>query len=353
MILTIIGARPQFIKTAVVSKALLNAGLEEKIIHTGQHYDDKMSHIFWEELNIPKPEINLNIGSANHGLQTAKMIEQIEKFILGSEKKINAVLLYGDTNSTLAGAIVAPKLHIPVIHVEAGLRSFNNKMPEEINRIITDKISDMLFCSSEKSVSQLEKEGITKNVFNVGDVMQDAFINFGKTAEAKFKLKTIIPFAKGEYNLLTLHRPSNTDDTEILQKIISAFEKINKPTILPVHPRVKDKIKKITLPKTLNVISPLSYFEMITVLKNCNKVFTDSGGLQKEAYWANKDCITIRNETEWIETLENNFNILAGNDPDKIIDAYYKKNNAERTNLYGDGKASEKIAETIKKIYFS
>ncbi len=152
MILTIIGARPQFIKTAVVSKALLNAGLEEKIIHTGQHYDDKMSHIFWEELNIPKPEINLNIGSANHGLQTAKMIEQIEKFILGSEKKINAVLLYGDTNSTLAGAIVAPKLHIPVIHVEAGLRSFNNKMPEEINRIITDKISDMLFCSSEKSI---------------------------------------------------------------------------------------------------------------------------------------------------------------------------------------------------------
>ncbi|MBN2894205.1 MAG: UDP-N-acetylglucosamine 2-epimerase (non-hydrolyzing) [Bacteroidales bacterium] len=352
MILTIIGARPQFVKAAVVSKALKEIGIEEEIIHTGQHYDDKMSSVFWDELNIPKPVINLNIGSGNHGFQTAKMIEQIETFILNSKNKIKAILLYGDTNSTLAGAIVAPKLHIPVIHIEAGLRSFNNKMPEEINRIITDRVSDLLFCSSEKSVLQLKSEGIIQNVYNVGDVMYDAFINFGEIAKAKIKLSDIHKFKKNEYNILTLHRPSNTDENDVLQQIISVFEKINKPTIFPVHPRVSRKIKKMNISDNLKLISPLSYFEMLILLQNANKIFTDSGGLQKEAYWANKDCITIREETEWIETLENDFNILTGNNSDRIIDAYYKKNIKQRTNLYGDGKASEKIVKIIKQKYF-
>ena len=353
MILTIIGARPQFVKAAVVSKALQNIGVNEKIIHTGQHYDDKMSSVFWNELKIPKPVVNLNIGSGTHGYQTAKMIEQIENFILNSKNKIKAILLYGDTNSTLAGAIVAPKLHIPVIHVEAGLRSFNNKMPEEINRIITDRISDLLFCSSDKPILQLKKEGITKNVYNVGDVMQDAFINFGEISEIKLKLSQIIPFEKGKYNLITLHRPSNTDNLETLQKIISTFENIDKPTVFPVHPRIKEKILTIKIPNKLKIISPLSYFEMIMVLKNSFKVFTDSGGLQKEAYWANKDCITIRNETEWVETLDNDFNILTGNNPQKIVDAYYAKIIGKRPNLYGDGKASKKIAKIIKQKYFN
>jgi len=350
MILTVIGARPQFVKAAVVSKALRNTGVKETIIHTGQHYDDKMSSVFWDELKIPKPAINLNIGSGLHGFQTAEMIEQTERFIIMSKKKFRAVLLYGDTNSTLAGAIVAPKLHIPVIHVEAGLRSFNKKMPEEINRIITDRVSDILFCSSEKSVLQLKKEGITKNVYNVGDVMQDAFINFGKIAQKKINLNSLIPFKSGEYNILTLHRPSNTDNNKVLQKIISAFKEIDKPTVFPVHPRIKNKISKINIPDNLKLIAPLSYFEMLIVITHCNKIFTDSGGLQKEAYWANKDCITIRDETEWTETLENNYNILTGDNPEKIINAYFFENKSERPNIYGDGSASQKIAEKIKQF---
>ncbi len=353
MILTIIGARPQFVKAAIVSIALKNIGIEEQIIHTGQHYDDKMSQVFWDELGIPKPAKNLNIGSGNHGQQTAQMIEQIEKFILNSEKKPKALLLYGDTNSTLAGAIVAPKLHIPVIHIEAGLRSFNNKMPEEINRIITDRVADILFCSSEAPVLQLEKEGITNNVFNTGDVMYDAFLHFGKIADTKISLSKIIPFKKGEYNLLTLHRPSNTDDLQTLQKIISTFEDIDLPTIWAVHPRVAAKIKALNIPKNIEIVSPFSYFEMLAVLKNANKVFTDSGGLQKEAYWANKDCITIRNETEWIETLNHNFNTLTGNNPKKIRQAYKKIITPKRPQLYGTGKACEKIAQIIKNKYFS
>lgn len=352
MILTIVGARPQFVKAAVVSKALKECGIHEEIIHTGQHYDDKMSNVFWEELKIPKPAINLGIGSGNHGVQTAKMIEQIENYILNSSKKIKAILLYGDTNSTLAGAIVAPKLHIPVIHVEAGLRSFNNKMPEEINRIITDRVSDILFCSSEKPVQQLKKEGIIKNVYNVGDVMQDAFINFGILAKQKINLSDIHNFNSGEYNVLTLHRPSNTKDSQILQQILAVFNEINKPTFFPVHPRISEKIKTLNIPKQLKIISPLSYFEMLVLINNANKVFTDSGGLQKEAYWANKDCITIRNETEWVETLKNKFNILTGNDSSRIIKAYQYTNMKQRCSLYGDGKSAIKIAEIIKQKFF-
>jgi len=352
MILTIIGARPQFVKAAIVSKALKEAGIKEAIIHTGQHYDDKMSQIFWDELGIPKPTKNLNIGSGSHGKQTAQMIEEIESFILSSEQEIKAILLYGDTNSTLAGAIVAPKLHIPVIHVEAGLRSFNNKMPEEINRIITDRISDILFCSSESPVLQLKKEGIVDNVFNTGDVMYDAFIDFGKLADVKINLSDTIPFAKGKYNLLTLHRPSNTDSLETLQQIISVFADIDLPVVWPVHPRVEGKLSDINVPKNIKITPPLSYFEMLAVLKNANKVFTDSGGLQKEAYWAEKDCITIRDETEWVETLENDFNILTGNDPIKIKEAYNKEISGKRPQLYGDGKSAVKIAEILKKRYF-
>lgn len=352
MILTIIGARPQFVKAAVVSKALSNFHVKEEIIHTGQHYDDKMSQVFWDELKIPKPKLNLNIGSGNHGMQTAKMIIQIEEFIINLKEKVKAVLLYGDTNSTLAGAIVAPKLHIPVIHVEAGLRSFNNKMPEEINRIITDRVSDLLFCSSEKPLLQLKKEGIIDNVYNTGDVMYDAFLDFSEIAEAKMKLPDIISFEKERYNILTLHRPANTDDINILQQIISAFDKIDKPTIWPVHPRISNKLKMISIPENIIITSPFSYFEMLLVLKKSYKVFTDSGGLQKEAYWANKDCITIRNETEWGETLNNGFNILAGNNSNNIIEAYYENNTFKRPQLYGNGKASLKIAEIIKQKYF-
>ena len=352
MILTIIGARPQFVKASVVSRALKDSDIPETIIHTGQHYDDKMSSVFWEELKIPAPAVNLNVGSGTHGKQTAKMIEEIEAYILSLSTVPKAVLLYGDTNSTLAGAIVASKLHIPVIHVEAGLISFNNKMPEEINRIVTDRISDFLFCSSENPVLQLEKEGITKNVYNVGDVMYDAVMIFGKIANRKLQLNEIIPYEAGHYNVLTLHRPANTDDINVLKGIISAFEKIERPTVWPVHPRIKDLIDQLDLPENLKPFSPFSYLQMLTVMQNCNKVFTDSGGLQKEAYWMNKDCITIREETEWIETLNNNHNILTGSDPRKIIEAYSKTINTERPKLYGNGDASQQIARIIKQMYY-
>jgi UDP-GlcNAc3NAcA epimerase len=347
LIITVLGARPQFIKAAVVSAAFKKYNIKETLVHTGQHYDVKMSEVFWKEMHLPKPGINFNIGSGHHGAQTAKMISHLEDYILKLNTEISAMMVYGDTNSTLAGAIVAPKLNIPLIHIEAGLRSFNKSMPEEINRIITDRISDYLFCSSETSVKQLQNEGITKNVFNVGDVMYDAFIAFSGPAEKKKKIIDLLPFKTNEYNLLTLHRPSNTDDPLILQNILNAFKVIDKPTVWPVHPRNKGLLNKIEIPKNILLVSPFSYLEMLVVIQNSYKVFTDSGGLQKEAYWAEKDCITIREETEWVETLENNFNILTGADTQKIIDAYYLTNNNNRPKLYGDGKAADKISNFL------
>ncbi len=349
-VVTILGARPQFVKAAVVSRALAELGINETIIHTGQHYDHAMSGIFWDELGIPSPEINLQVGSSSHGKQTASMLDQIEEFLLKRLQDISALMVYGDTNSTISGALAAAKLHIPVIHVEAGLRSFNKMMPEEVNRILTDHISDLLFCSSELGVNQLKNEGIDKGVFNVGDVMFDALLTFSDIAKFRQKLSGMIPFKNHEYYLATIHRPSNTDNIEHLKGILGAFSEFKKPVVWPVHPRNKAMLESMKLPENLFTIDPQPYFNMLVLLENTELVLTDSGGLQKEAYWKRKPCITLREETEWVETLDNGWNQLTGANQQKISNAIKLKPTAPWKPIYGNGKASESIALEIKRF---
>lgn len=348
-ILTIVGARPQFVKASVVSLAFKNAGIQEDVIHTGQHYDPSMSAVFWDELNIPKPTQNFDVGSGSHAVQTAAIMVELEKYLLSKKSpRYDGILVYGDTNSTVAAALVSSKLHIPLIHVEAGLRSFNKKMPEEVNRIMTDHVSDLLFCSSEIGVKQLEKEGITEGVYNVGDVMYDAVTQFSALAESKLSLRDIIPFDTGNYYLATIHRPSNTDNEAKLEAIISSFAKIDKKVVWPVHPRNNARLNNISLPDNLHIISPLPYLSMLIVLKNSALVFTDSGGLQKEAYWLKKQCITLREETEWVETLEGGWNTLAGHRLNELVSLSTVAPTTPWEPIYGDGEASLKIADIIK-----
>ncbi len=344
-VLTLIGARPQFIKAAVVSKTFLEQGVEEIILHSGQHYDKKMSNVFWEELNIPKPFSNFNIGSGNHGEQTGNIMIQVEKVLL-SNKDIAALMVYGDTNTTLAGALVASKLQIPVIHVESGLRSHNREMPEEINRILTDHISNILFCPSNIAVENLKKEGIVKGVYNVGDVMYDAMKLFIPIAEKKSSIKDIIKHKN--FTLFTLHRPKNTDDFSILSSIINELSIIDSHIYWPVHPRNKKYISELKLPKNIHIIEPLSYFEMLLALKYCKLVITDSGGLQKEAYWSKKPCFTLRESTEWIETLYNNWNTLAT--AGDLLLKIKNSSSGKWVPLYGDGTSSQQIVSIIKKV---
>ncbi|MEM7102346.1 MAG: UDP-N-acetylglucosamine 2-epimerase (non-hydrolyzing) [Bacteroidota bacterium] len=352
MIISIVGARPQFVKAAVVSKAFRENGIPEKIVHTGQHYDTRMSEVFWTELGLPSYDINLEVGSGSHGKQTALMIEKIESYLLACDPLPRAILLYGDTNSTIAGAIAASKIHIPIIHVEAGLRSFNRRMPEEINRIVTDHLSEILFCSSDSPVNQLETEGITKGVYEVGDVMYDAMATFSEIAKSKINLTDVIPFPEGDFALATIHRPSNTDNIDNLNSILSAIAEIGMPCIWPVHPRNKKKIAELDLPSNLYPVEPVSYLEMLILLSHCTKVFTDSGGLQKEAYWMKKPCITLREETEWIETLENGWNVITGSNKSAILDAANNPPDPDSWKpVYGDGRASVRIAEIVKKQY--
>ena len=353
MILTIIGARPQFIKAAVLSNEMKKAGVHEEIIHTGQHYDYKMSEVFFKELGLQGATHNLNIGSANHGIQTGEMLIAIEKIILDEKKNIKAILLYGDTNSTLAGAIAASKLQIPIIHVEAGLRSFNRSMPEEINRIITDHLSSLLFCSSNEAKKQLQLEGITEGVFISGDIMLDAFNIYSEIAENTLEISNILPHdISKNFCLLTIHRPANTDDINKLQEILNALSELTYSIVWPVHPRNKGALKKLRIPKNISLFEPFSYFEMILILKKAKKVITDSGGVQKESYWAKKPCITIRQETEWVETLNNNWNILTSIDKEEITNAVnYEVDTNSWVPLYGDGKAAPIILDIIKKTF--
>ena len=343
-ILTILGARPQFVKAAVVSKALHDKGISETIIHTGQHYDHNMSDVFFDELGIPRPAKNLEAGSGRHGQQTGKMLELIEDFMLSGDRLPRFLMVYGDTNSTIAGALAASKIHVPVIHVEAGLRSFNRKMPEEVNRVLTDHISDLLFCSSDEGVNQLAREGVTKGVHNVGDVMYDAVLTFLAAADAKDS-KPQLP--EGEYAVFTLHRPSNTDNPENLKSILSALGQFEKKVIWPVHPRAKNLLKSHDLPDNLILTDPKPYLEMLLLIRGSSLVITDSGGLQKEAYWQKKRCITVREETEWTETLHGGWNTLTGPNEEKILSALKAKTDTPWTPLYGDGTASRKIAEII------
>lgn len=343
-IVSIIGARPQFIKAAVVSKEIIKRdGIEEVLVHTGQHYDENMSKVFFDELEIPKPDYNLGVGSASHAVQTGEMLIKIEKVLM--DEKPDWVLVYGDTNSTIAGALAATKLHIKIAHVEAGLRSFNKLMPEEINRITTDRISDLLLVPSQNALTLLEKEGLAENSLFVGDVMFDSILFYQKMAEEKSSLQNITD--ENDFYLATVHRAENTDDKERLQNIFSAFSEMDKPVILPLHPRTRSKLDKIEYNDNVKIIEPVSYLEMILLLKNSSKVLTDSGGLQKEAYFMQKPCITLRDETEWIETLNGNWNFIVGTDKDLILEKISVDTFDEQGEYYGDGKAGEKIVNAL------
>ena len=354
-ILTVIGARPQFIKASVVSAAInKTAGLSEEIIHTGQHFDANMSNIFFDQLGIPKPHYQLDINSGSHGSMTGRMLEAIEKICL--ESKPDRLMVYGDTNSTLAGALAASKLHIPVAHIEAGLRSFNMRMPEEINRILTDQVSDILFCPTETAVKNLKNEGFEAKpvqVLNVGDVMQDSSMFFAERAVKGEALKAV---PESNFIVATLHRAENTDDPVRLKAIVDALNYIHKnilPVVLPLHPRTQKVVKSLGLQLDMLVLEPVGYLEMIWLLKHCNAVVSDSGGVQKEAFFFKKPCITMRDQTEWVELIEHGVNFLAGADTQKIINAtqaMLNKTIEDPLNLYGGGKASQNIANVLAGI---
>ncbi len=353
-IVTILGARPQFIKAGIVSRLISsNAQMREVNVHTGQHYDSNMSDIFFKEMNIPKPDYYLGIGNLSHGAMTGQMIEKIETVL--QKENPDWVLVYGDTNSTLAGAIAASKMHIKIAHVEAGLRSFNMFMPEEINRILTDRVSTLLFCPTDTAVKNLLNEGFNSNkyckIIRNGDVMLDGALYYRKVA----KKPGSIGLDLKNYILCTIHRAENTDNYENLANIISAINKIsqNHSIILPVHPRTRKLLKShnIKILNQINIIDPVGYLEMIYLLDNCYFVMTDSGGLQKEAFFFKKPCITLREETEWTELVDNGFNILVGSDYNRILNAVNNINKLKNRNysidLYGNGNASELIVTEL------
>jgi UDP-GlcNAc3NAcA epimerase len=348
-ILTIVGARPQFVKAAALSKAIsLDSEIDEVVVHTGQHFDANMSDVFFNELNIPKPKYILNINSLSHGAMTGRMLEEIEKIIL--KERPDALLVFGDTNSTLAGALAASKLHVPVAHVEAGLRSYNMRMPEEQNRRLTDAISKWLFCPSGSAVDCLKKEGITDEnaeISIVGDVMYDGILAFGPHA----KVMSTLP---DSFALLTLHRAENTNDSERMAEIVSALNVLvdsGMAVVFPVHPRTEKILAEYKLSEQVQCIEPVGYLEMLGLLQQCSLVLTDSGGLQKEAYFCGKNCVTLRTETEWIELIDLGVNVLANSAEDIVFEAQRRYDvNVDNSNaIYGNGDACSKILNEIKK----
>ena len=351
-ITSIVGARPQFIKAAPVCKVFRERHTEI-LVHTGQHYDEKMSRVFFDDLKIPRPDINLEVGSNSHAHQTADMLIGLEKVL--QQQKPDFVVVYGDTNSTLAGALAAAKLNIKLAHVEAGLRSFNRTMPEEINRILTDKTSDILLCPTETAVKNLAEEGITNDVYNIGDVMFDAALLFEAIANKQSNILSELDIEPKNYYLLTMHRPQNTDRYENLNSILQALIESKEKIIFPVHPRTKKFIKIHNLKRTtrlapnLLLIQPVSYLDMVMLEKNANKIITDSGGIQKEAYFFKVPCITLRNETEWVETVEDGWNCLVGAQREKILNAIknFEPQN-EQQQHYGNGDASYKLLEVLE-----
>ncbi|TYO83365.1 UDP-N-acetylglucosamine 2-epimerase (non-hydrolyzing) [Pseudomonas sp. CK-NBRI-02] len=352
-VLTIIGARPQFIKASVVSKAIMQQpALTEVIVHTGQHFDANMSDIFFEQLGIPKPNYQLDIHGGTHGQMTGRMLMEIENVIL--KEQPDRVLVYGDTNSTLAGALAASKLHVPTAHIEAGLRSFNMRMPEEINRILTDQVSDILFCPTQVAIDNLKSEGFEHKpvkILNVGDVMQDSALFFAQRASAPSGISV-----EDGFILATLHRAENTDDPARLTSIVEALNLLQRnaaPVILPLHPRTRGVIERLGLKLEVQVIDPVGYLEMIWLLQRAGLVLTDSGGVQKEAFFFGKPCVTMRDQTEWVELVTCGANILVGADRDKIVDAASAslgKQVQDDGQLYGGGQAAGRIAEYLAKL---
>jgi UDP-GlcNAc3NAcA epimerase len=344
-IITIVGARPQFIKSAPVSLALAKLGYDESIIHTGQHYDYGMSKVFFEEMGIREPMINLNVGSGSHAHQTSQMLVGIEAILQSNNPDI--VLVYGDTNSTLAGALAAVKLQLKVAHVESGLRSYNRQMPEEYNRILTDHCSDLLFCPTQTAVDNLNHEGIQNGVHLVGDTMYDAVLQFSQISSRQSGVLNLLRLKPKEYLLATVHRPYNTDNPNVLESILTAFQQIDEKIIFPAHPRTLNALKTLNVPISPNVqiIDPVGYLDMLSLEQNARVILTDSGGIQKEAYFFKVQCLTLRPETEWIETTASGWNTLVGTDPERIISALKTSlpPNLAHPDYFGDGHASEKI----------
>ncbi len=350
-ICSIIGARPQFIKAGPLS-SVLRREMREVIIHTGQHYDAAMSDIFFEELALPKPDYHLGIGSGPHGQQTGAMLAAIEKVLLAENP--DAVIVYGDTNSTLAGALAAVKLHIPVAHIEAGLRSFNRRMPEEINRILTDHAAHWLFVPSQAAGDNLAAEGITQNVHIVGDVMLDAILQHRERARVHSHILESLDLIPGQYYSATIHRAENTDDPERLRAIFTALGALSKPVIVPLHPRTRRCLHEqgITPAGQIRFVEPLGYLDMLQLMQNAACILTDSGGIQKEAYYLKIPCITLRDETEWVETVTSGWNMLTGVHSQKIADAVGNSQNVPRLphpDLYGTGDSAERIVSFLLK----
>ena len=346
-IVSVVGARPEFIQATPVSRALRKQH-QEILVHTGQHYDYKMSQTFFDELGIPAPDYNLEVGSGSHAGQTAEILVRFEEIVQKEQPDI--VLVRGDTNSTLAGALVASKLHIPVVHVEAGERSFDRRMPEEINRLVADQLSSAYFCVSQTSVGQLAKEGITKNVFWVGDVMLDANLANRSLARQKSTVLSTLKLAPEQYALVTIHRAANTDDPVRLANIIKALSNVGETVVFPVHPRTQTALSKLDVQFDNNVrlIEPVGYYDMMILEENARIIATDSGGVQREAYFMKKPCITLRDETEWIETVQVGWNKLVGVDIDLIINTWKTFiSPAEQPPIFGDGTAGEKIAKIL------
>lgn len=346
-LVTILGARPQFIKASVVSSAFKNAGIEETLIHTGQHFDRTMSEVFFQDLDLPQPEYHLNIHSLNHGAMTGRMMEKIEEILL--QIKPDWVCVYGDTNSTIAGALVAAKLQIPIVHIEAGLRSFNREMPEEVNRVVTDHLSQLLFAPTPLAVQCLEKEGIFQGVHLVGDVMMDAILTYLVKAQQTSQILEKLDLVDQKFYLATIHRPSNTDNRDRLQNILENLTQLKYPVVFPMHPRTLAKVQQqemIHYLEAIQVIPPVSYLDMLILEKNCQAVLTDSGGMQKEAYILERPCFTLRDETEWQETVEAGWNHLVK--PENLhqsLTNFTTPTHAPR--LYGEGNAATRIADIL------
>lgn len=353
-ILTVVGARPQFVKASVVSRALSrDGGFDETILHTGQHFSDEMSDIFFRELDIPRPKYDLGVNNLSHGAMTGRMLEEIEKVIVAEDP--DCVLVYGDTNSTLAGALAARKIHRKVAHVEAGLRSFDMRMPEEINRILTDRISDLLFCPTKTALANLEREGFGHfpcRVIESGDVMFDAVLRHRKQARLSPETAARLPSALNEFVLCTIHRAENTDDIARLRSILTALEEIHRsvPVLLLVHPRTQKFLAGHDIEPKVWTAEPVGYLEMLYLLERCRLVMTDSGGLQKEAFFLEKFCVTLRDSTEWTELVDLGVNVLAGSDRGRIIDAFRRCSSGVydfSAKPYGDGNAGERIVESL------
>lgn len=353
-VVTIVGARPQFVKASALSRALQQVGIPEVLVHTGQHFDDNMADVFFREMEIPEPAYNLGIHSLSHGAMTGRMTEEIEKVLLA--EKPSAVVVYGDTNSTLAGALAAVKLHIPVAHVEAGLRSFNLKMPEEINRILTDRISTWLFCPTETSVANLRDEGFDRfpsEIFLAGDVMYDVALHYSRLSARKSGIMKQLRLHGRPFALVTLHRQENTDDRERFIGIIGALNALSHETdiVLPLHPRTQKVLAEAGIRLNFLPIDPVGYFDMVELLKNCTFVMSDSGGVQKEAFFFRKHCLVLRDETEWTELTELGYNFIVGADQQKIVERAHEMAGLRRSfaeTPYGDGKAGLKIAEILQ-----